>query len=236
MSGVDVSFEGSAGPRSENEVMSLSTTADKLQNAEPSILASLNDRHRLRKARISFDKLSMIERKKFYKEAVDYVSSCPTGNLTASEAARRVAMMYTINIPDCDRAKIRVIVCSRLGALKRWTSLLRTLSLRHLLILLPLTIGMRRGVRSVDALAPMVLRPAMRAGLPSSKMQRPFKGASSHLNYQEILKFEATAAASRFQVAKHHAPVGETPSFNGAVKGMRTTLAARDVDICQSTC
>ena len=53
MSGVDVSFDGSAGPHIESEVMPLSTT-DKLQNAEPSILASLSDKQRLPWAGISF--------------------------------------------------------------------------------------------------------------------------------------------------------------------------------------
>jgi hypothetical protein len=117
MSGFDVNFEGSAGPRSESEVMLLST-ADKLQNAETSILASLSDKHRLTKAGINFDKLSMIEMKQFYNEAVDHMSSCTSGNLSASEAARRFAMLYNINIPYCVRAKIRVAVCSRLKSSK----------------------------------------------------------------------------------------------------------------------
>jgi len=64
MSGIDVSFDGSTGPRNESEVMPLAT-ANKLQNAEPSILALLSDSHRLTKAGISFAKLSMIERKQF---------------------------------------------------------------------------------------------------------------------------------------------------------------------------
>ena len=69
------------------------STADNLKNAELSLLASLSDRHRMTKAGISFGFLSMVERKQFYKEAVDQVLSCQTGNLSASEAARRVALM-----------------------------------------------------------------------------------------------------------------------------------------------
>ncbi len=72
--------------------------------------------------------------------------------------------------------------------------------------------------------------------LPSSKLQWPFKGASSHLDYQEVLKVEASAAAVRFKVTQESAVVGETPSINKAVKGMRTAIAARDIEIAISTC
>jgi hypothetical protein len=196
MSGVDVSFEGFAGPRSESEVMPLST-ADNLQHAEPSILASLSDRHRLTKAEISFDKISMIERKQFYKEAVDHVSNYPTGNLSASEVARRVAMLYNINIPDCDRAKIRVTVCSRLRSSKAMDELFMDLPSEATADIAIANNGhAERGVKRRRASSDGAkTRDAARVNfgdmLPSSKMQLPFKGASSHLNYLEILKFEA---------------------------------------------
>ncbi len=69
------------------------STAENTKNVEPSILASLSDMHRMTKAGISFGYLSIVERKQFYIEAADDVLSCPTGNLIASEAARRVAMV-----------------------------------------------------------------------------------------------------------------------------------------------
>jgi hypothetical protein len=72
--------------------------------------------------------------------------------------------------------------------------------------------------------------------LPSSKLYRPFKGASSHLDYQEALMVEASAVAARFKAVQESAAVGETPSFNNTVKGMRVALAARGVEFCQSTC
>ena len=117
MSGVIMNPGSSVGCHSGSGVVPLST-ADNLKNAEPSILASLSDRHRMTKAGISFGTLSMVERKQFYKEAVDQVSSCQTGNLSAAEAARRVALMYAINILECDKAKIKVTVYSRLRAAK----------------------------------------------------------------------------------------------------------------------
>jgi hypothetical protein len=58
----------------------------------------------------------MVERKQFYMEVVDEVLSCPTGNLSASEAARKVALVCGIIIADCDNAKIKVTVYSRLRA------------------------------------------------------------------------------------------------------------------------
>ncbi len=54
--------------------------------------------------------------------------------------------------------------------------------------------------------------------LPSSKLQKPFKGAISHLEYQEILKVEILkVVAMRFKAAHESAAVGETPSLNKAV-------------------
>ena len=38
--------------------------------------------------------------------------------------------------------------------------------------------------------------------IPSSKLHRPFKGASSHLDYEEVLKVEASVVSVRFKGAK----------------------------------
>ncbi len=61
-------------------------------------------------------------------------------------------------------------------------------------------------------------------------------GASSHLDYQEALKVEASASAVRFKVAQESAAVSETSSMNRSVNGMRTTLAAIGIEIARSTC
>ena len=90
------------------------STADNLPAAQPSLLASLRDRHRVTKAGIYMSMLSITERKQFYNEAVDLVLNCPTGNLSGPEAARRVGLMYGINIAECDKAKIRVAMSNRL--------------------------------------------------------------------------------------------------------------------------
>ena len=74
--------------------------------------------HRITKTGICFRKLPMVEMKQFYNEAVDEVLSCPTRNLSAANAARRVAFVYNINILECDKAKIEMTVYSRLRAAK----------------------------------------------------------------------------------------------------------------------
>jgi hypothetical protein len=67
--------------------------------------------------------------------------------------------------------------------------------------------------------------------LPSPKRQRTLKGASSHLDYHDILKFEASVIASSFKAAQDYSSVGESPSMNATVKGMRGAIAARNVQI-----
>jgi hypothetical protein len=50
------------------------------------------------------------------------------------------------------------------------------------------------------------------------------------------LKVEASTDAARFKAAQEFAAVGETPSFDDAVKGMQIALTARSIEVCQSTC
>jgi hypothetical protein len=67
-------------------------------------------------------------------------------------------------------------------------------------------------------------------------MQRPFHGASSHLSYQEIIKVEAMTAALRFQAVQQYVAVEKHRALAEALKGLRATLAARGVEIGQSSC
>ena len=110
-------------------------------------------------------------------------------------------------------------------------------------MLLPLTMGMyetrgakRRRAGAESAKTKFKARVYAGDMLPSSKLRRPCKGASSHLDYHEALKAKASAVAARFKAAQEFAAVGETPSFNNAVHGMRIALTARGVEVCQSTC
>ena len=241
MSGVAINLGSSVGCHSESGVVPLST-ADNSKNAEPSILASLSDRHRMTKAGISFGVLSMIERKQFYMEAVDEVLSCPTGNLSAAEAARKVALVYGITIADCDSAKIKVTVYSRLRAARAMNEFVVDVPIEPSAIVATANNGheargaKRRRAGAESAKTKFKARGDDDGMLPSSKLHRPFKGASSHLDYQEALKDEASAAALRFRAAQETAAVGETQSFNNAVTGMRAALEARGVEVCQSTC
>ncbi len=86
MSGVASSLDGSEGHHSEGGEIPMST-AGNLPVAQPSLLASLRDRHRITKAGIYMIMLSITERKQFYNEAVDLVLNCPTGNLSGPEGA-----------------------------------------------------------------------------------------------------------------------------------------------------
>jgi len=87
--------------------VSYETSADTMHTADESLLTSLCDMHRITKAGVKFNQLSYAERKQFYKEAVDRVLNCPTGNLTAFDGACRIAMMYDIVIADCDRGNMK---------------------------------------------------------------------------------------------------------------------------------
>jgi hypothetical protein len=81
MSGVAYNLDGSAWHRNESGVILIST-ADNLPAAQPSLLASLRDRHRITRSVICMNMLSITERKQFYNEAVDLVLKYQTGNLS----------------------------------------------------------------------------------------------------------------------------------------------------------
>ena len=184
------------------------STADNLPTAQPSLLASLRDRHRITKSGIYINMLSITERKQFYNEAVDLVLKCPTGNLSGPEAARTVAMVYGINIAECDKARIRVPMNNRLRSARTIAGFIADVTSE------PIDDGVatantgheargakrrRAGVASV--VAKNTVSEDIINTLPSSKLQRPFKGAISHLDYQEIVKVEASAVATRFKAA-----------------------------------
>ena len=103
MSGVEIIPVGSKGRRCKHAT-STPTTEDVVQK---SLLASLGDKHRMTKGGVKFNVLKPIEVQQFYQEAVVHVLNCGTGNLTAMEAASRVAMMYNINVADIDRPRIK---------------------------------------------------------------------------------------------------------------------------------
>ena len=192
MSGVAINLDNSVGYHSESGVVPLST-ADNSKNAEPSILASLSDMHRMTKAGISFGILSMVERKQFYKEAVDEVLSCPTGNISAAEAARKVALVYGITIADYDSAKIKVTVYSRLRAARAMNEFVVDVPIEPSVIVATANNGheardaKRRRAGVASAVAKNSVNEDGVNTLPSFKLQKPFKGAKKHLEYQEIL-------------------------------------------------
>jgi len=133
----------------------------------------------------------MVERNQFYEEAVDQVLSCQTGNLSASEAARRVALMYDINILECDKAKIKVTIYSRIRAAKSMDDVVVVVPSE------PVDVGAATTNIGHEARGAKRRRAGADGGktrcqaradagdmLPSSKLHRQFKGTSSHLDYQ----------------------------------------------------
>jgi hypothetical protein len=82
-------------------------------------------------------------------------------------------------------------------------------------------------VRSVDERQSLAqLRETSTMTTLALKLQRQYKGAFIHLEYQQIIKQEATTDASRFNSAAQSS--GEfVVSFNKDVKDMRGNLAGK---------
>ncbi len=60
----------------------------------------------------------MIESIKIHDETDDHVLKNPIEHLCAAHAARLLEMLYIINIPDCDRARLRVTMHGRVKEAK----------------------------------------------------------------------------------------------------------------------
>ena len=205
-------------------------------HADQSLLATLLTRHRKMKGGVKFGQLDLPEKKQFYDEAAEQVLKCPTGNLSAIEAGDRVALMYGISIARADRSKISATVNNRLKsakALKAVTEGFPQPTAKHVPAA---TTHEARGEKRRRAANSRSRDVDDNDKLPSSKLQRPFKGAPSHLEYQQIMKEEATAAALRM-IANPHSDISPTGvSLNEAAKGMTQAVEARRVTVCLSTC
>ena len=234
MSGVADVLDGIMPPRREVAV-SPPSTLEIFEIVETSMLASLSERHRITKAGLKFADLTNKERKQFYKEAVDHVVNCPTANLTAFEAAMRVAMLYNIVVADCDRGRIKTTVNSRLVAAKEIKNLAASIPSDAPSIANDVVVHAgekrRRAATARHAAARQNADDDDKRQLPSCKLQRPFKGAVSHLYYQECLKEAATVAALKYTTS------GESNvSGNAVVREMQASLATLNIEISKSTC
>ena len=122
------------------------------------------------------------------------VLKCPTGNLFGLEAACRVAMVYGINIAECDKAKTRVTMSNRLRSAKAIAGFVADITSEPIDVVATANIGHEASAakRRRAGVASVVAKKSVNEDgvytLPSSKLQKPFKGAISHLEYQEILK------------------------------------------------
>jgi len=66
-------------------------------------------------------------------------------------------------------------------------------------------------------------------------VQRQFNGASSHLEYQEAIKKEASNAAMFF-TADAQSSRNSTIFVNQVVKGMHAALAVKGIEVCKKKC
>jgi hypothetical protein len=72
------------------------------------------------------------------------------------------------------------------------------------------------------------------SSLPSNKLRRLFKGASSHLEYQELVKETAASVASLYLL---RSASGESSiSMAKVVKQMQESLTTASVEVCDTTC
>jgi hypothetical protein len=148
--------------------------------------------------------------------------------------------VYNINMLECDKTKIKVIFYSLLTAAKQMDAFDVVVPAEPNVDVTTANNGheargkKRRRAGRESARTHCQARINVGDMLPSSsKLQRSFKVASSHLDYQEVLKVEASAAAVIFKVVKESTAVGETPSINKAVKGFEQLLrreVARSLD------
>ena len=155
------------------------------------MLASLSERHRLTKAGLKLAHLTSKEKKQFYEEAVNHVLNCPTANLTAFEAAMRVAMLYNIVVANCDRGRIKTTVNSRLVAAKEIKNLDASIPSEAPAIAKDVVLHVGEKRRRATSARHVAARQSVddddQKQLPSCKRQRPFKGAVSHLYYQKCI-------------------------------------------------
>ncbi len=115
----------------------------------------------------------------------------------------RIALSYRIVVADCDRGRIKPIVNLRLVAAKAFNNLIASIPSEAPAISIAEVVHVcekrRRG-----ATARRYVERRLNADdninkqLPSLKLQRPFKGVVSHLQYQECLKEVAVAVALKY--------------------------------------
>ena len=226
MSGVDVIPDGSKRPRRQKHAVSAPTITAETQ----SLLASLSERHRKTKRGFKFDSLTIGERKEFYEETTDYVLKCPEArNLTSFQAASRVALRYNIIIADHDRGRIKATVCNRLKVAMLSGQYANDIPSEAA------TADIANGQQERGEKLGARERDVDDDKLPSSKVQRTFKGASNRIEYKDILKEEALAAALRL-TSKQSSGEPSTISLNKVFKDMRLSLAAKGIEVSKSTC
>ena len=240
MSGAEVNPGGFEGRRRQHAV-STPTTDDVVQT---SLLASLGDIHRITKGGVKFNVLKPTEVKQFYQEAVGHGLNCKNGNLTAMEAAFRVAIMYNINVAAIDRPRIKASVNNHLKAARALRPMIEALSEREHITAsakadAPNTLGEQsmRGEKRRRARSLRTSTGTIEVGsssLPSNKLRRLFKGASSHLEYQELIKETATSAASLYLSSS--ASGESSTSMAKVVKQMQDSLTTAGVEVCDTTC
>ena len=199
--------------------------------ADYPLLASLPDRHRIKAPRkVKFNTFKLAEKREFYKAVCDEILQHKGRALTVPEASGRVAICYNIEIARCDRNAIGSTVHNRLNAAKAFANIQADAD----------AAAAAAPVAAPDAAPATSTRLSKRHGkcgrkrkdmndpLPSNRLAKPYKGASSHLEYQEIMKAAATAAALRV--------VNENASVYSSARRMLKDLVDQGIDVHIATC
>jgi hypothetical protein len=108
--------------------------------------------------------------------------------------------MHDIVIADCDLGWIKSIANSRLKATKVTAE--NTAIINPSLSRATYVVSKKRERGGKRRRAASIRAPRNDGdNMPSSKLQRPFKGGANHLEYQEFIKKEATIGALRITYA-----------------------------------
>ena len=166
------------------------------QSADVEIISPLDElAQRLRASRNGhpFASIGLRCRSDLYGKAADMWLQSKTKGFTYLMAAEQVAHQHNITFADCDRQKIKVAICKRVQAKKQYQNDIGSLIVE--------VSPVRTTVVADDVGMPKVnkrrglIRKTSSAevdALKSNKLQKPYHGAKSHNEYQEMCKFNAT--------------------------------------------
>lgn len=205
----------------QNQIQSQTTSQEDI-----SALDLLVQKRRACRAPLPFSSLSKKETREFVDRAAQECLQQP--GLEALVAAARVAVRVQVALHECDRPALKKRILRRKSCLEMLSESLSSCDLTRVSDKenedangdqqVPAWVNRARcGRKRDDDLA-----------LPSSQLQRPFKGADSHSSYSIAVKKEC-AAAAKLKLELGH-------SLNHCAKRMQASLASQGITIGLTMC